>query len=113
MRITKKTLIVCFTLTCVLLQAQTISNQTTPRLIKGKASEVGLSEVRLARIDSMCLEAIEKGHLPGMVALVSRHGKIVYHKAFGIANAVTKKSFKKMIFLDLLHNLKQLQQLRL
>jgi CubicO group peptidase (beta-lactamase class C family) len=82
-------------LTCILTQAQTISNQSTPSLLEGKASDVGLSSERLARIDSMCLEAIQEGHLPGVVALVSRNGKIVYHKAFGTSNATTKKKLQK------------------
>jgi CubicO group peptidase (beta-lactamase class C family) len=31
----------------------------------------------------MCLDAIENQEIPGIVALVARHGKIVYQKAFG------------------------------
>lgn len=34
----------------------------------------------------MCQQAVSKGALPGLVALVARHGKIVYYKAFGMAN---------------------------
>ena len=33
---------------------------------------------RLARIDSMCQQAVAKGDIPGIVALVARNGKIVY-----------------------------------
>jgi hypothetical protein len=40
-----------------------------------------MSSERLARIDSMCNEAIIKGKIPGAVALVARKGKIVYFKA--------------------------------
>ena len=82
-------------LICVLAQAQTTSNQTSPKLSEGKAEIVGISSERLARIDSMCLAAIQEGHLPGMVALVARNGKIVYHKAFGTSNAETKKKLLK------------------
>jgi CubicO group peptidase (beta-lactamase class C family) len=79
---------------CFLLQAQTKSLQTSPALVHGIGSEVGVSEERLARIDSMCLEAIEDGDLPGMVALVARNGKIVYHKAFGTADAESGRTLK-------------------
>ena len=84
-----------FLFTCIALQAQTTSNQTSPKLIEGKVSEVGLSEERLARIDAMCIEAIEKKQVPGVVALVARNGKIIYHKAFGTSNATTKEKLQK------------------
>ena len=78
-------------LSCVLAQAQTKSNQSSLPLVYGKASEVGISEERLARIDSMCIQAIAEGDLPGVVALVARNGKIVYNKAFGTADAKSKR----------------------
>jgi CubicO group peptidase (beta-lactamase class C family) len=46
----------------------------------------GLSQERLSRIDSMFKDAISKDKIPGAVALVSRNGKIFYHKAFGMAD---------------------------
>jgi len=46
----------------------------------------GLSQERLSRIDSMFKDAISKEKIPGAVALVSRNGKILYHKAFGMAD---------------------------
>jgi CubicO group peptidase (beta-lactamase class C family) len=46
-----------------------------------------MSAERLARIDGMLEYAIASGEVPGAVALVARNGKIVYHKAFGTANA--------------------------
>lgn len=78
-------------LSCVFSQAQTKSNQSSLPLVYGKASEVGISEERLARIDSMCIQAIADGDLPGVVALVARNGKIVYNKAFGTADAKSKR----------------------
>ncbi|MBK8506632.1 MAG: beta-lactamase family protein [Saprospiraceae bacterium] len=65
----------------------------TPTLSKAVAlttanpESVGMSSSRLARIDQMCLDAIENQEVPGIVALVARHGKIVFHKAFGQATA--------------------------
>jgi CubicO group peptidase (beta-lactamase class C family) len=45
-----------------------------------------MSANRLARIDDLCEKAVAEGRVPGMVALVARHGRIVYHKAFGMAD---------------------------
>ena len=56
---------------------------------------VGMSTQRLARIDSMCTSAIAGGEIPGAVALVARDGKIVYYKAFGIADNQTGRRLKR------------------
>lgn len=82
-------------LNCISSQAQTKSNQSSAALLYGKGSEVGVSEERLARIDAMCLKAIEDGNIPGVVALVARKGKIVYHKAFGTSDAKSKRALQK------------------
>ncbi len=82
-------------LNCISSQAQTKSNQSSSALVDGKGSEVGVSEERLARIDTMCLKAIEDGDIPGVVALVARNGKIVYHKAFGTSDAKSKRTLQK------------------
>nr|WP_246164396.1 serine hydrolase [Xanthovirga aplysinae] len=54
-----------------------------------------MSDKRLARIDSMCIQTIQEGDLPGMVVLVARNGKIVYHKAFGVANPKTERELRR------------------
>ncbi len=91
-----KTLIITITLvTCNVLVAQTKSSQVTPKLVTGNASDFGMSNERLARIDSMCLHAIQDGNIPGAVALVVRNNKVVYHKAFGTSNAETNQKVKK------------------
>lgn len=74
--------------------AQTPSIQQSPPLVAAPPASVGMSEARLARIDAMCEAAIEAGDVPGMVALVARHGKIVYHKAFGLADVEAKRPFR-------------------
>ena len=48
--------------------------------------ETGISEDRLKRIDQICTNAIAAGDIPGVVALISRKGKTVYHKAYGYAD---------------------------
>ncbi|HKX57169.1 MAG TPA: hypothetical protein VJN01_13750, partial [Xanthomonadales bacterium] len=40
-------------------------------------ADAGISEERLERIDAAIDQAIKEGEIPGAVALVARHGKIV------------------------------------
>jgi len=74
--------------------AQTKSLKNSPLLEEGTAASVGVSEERLARIEAMCQEAIGE-QVPGIVALVARNGKIIYHKAFGTADAETQSPLQK------------------
>lgn len=68
------------------LHAQTKSIKKSPILAEAPPAGAGMSAERLARIDSMCLQAIAENQVPGIVALVARQGKIVYYKAFGKAD---------------------------
>lgn len=67
-------------------EAQTASVIYSPPLSEGYAESVGMSPERLARIDAMFETAIGNGDIPGAVALIARDGKIIYHKAFGMAD---------------------------
>lgn len=75
--------------------AQTKSIQTSPPLSETSAGSVGMSEERLARIDAMLNQSVEKNEIPGAVALIARNGKIVYYKAFGFANNLEQKRLKR------------------
>ncbi len=66
--------------------AQTHSMRHSPPLAYGAPAKAGMSVERLRRIDRMCEEAVREGQVPGVVALVARNGRIVYHKAFGMAD---------------------------
>ena len=55
---------------------------------------VGMSATRLARIDTMVEGDIAAGRLPGMVVAVARRGKVVYQKAFGVANRETREPMR-------------------
>lgn len=74
---------------------QTHSIKKSPVLTEGAASSVGMSEERLARIDAMCKEAVDKSQIPGVVALVARNGKIVYYKAFGMSDNESGRVLKR------------------
>ncbi|WKN42421.1 serine hydrolase domain-containing protein [Tunicatimonas pelagia] len=82
----------------ITVSAQTKSTQQSPPLSEAKPESVGMSAERLARIDAMAKEAVEDNEVPGLVALVARKGKIVYHKAFGTANSSGRKLEKDAIF---------------
>jgi CubicO group peptidase (beta-lactamase class C family) len=75
--------------------AQTKSIQSTLPLSGDSPRSVGISEERLERIDQMLINAIENNLIPGAVALIARNGKIVYHKAFGLADSETNKSLRR------------------
>ncbi len=71
------------------LQAQTPSSKKSPALTPASPSSVGISPERLVRIDAVLEKSVTDGDIPGTVALITRNGKIVYHKAFGTADAET------------------------
>ena len=74
--------------------AQTKSIKKSAPLSEDSPESVGMSSERLARIDDRCKEAVLKGDIPGVVALIARDGKIVYHKAFGMADNTSGRSLK-------------------
>ena len=57
--------------------------------------DTGLSTERLNRIDTVMNNYITQGKMPGMVALIARHGKIAYHKSFGKMNLENNKDMSK------------------
>jgi CubicO group peptidase (beta-lactamase class C family) len=63
--------------------SQTVSLKHSPALTEGSPASVGMSEERLGRLADMCARAVADGEIPGAVALVARHGKIVLHHAWG------------------------------
>lgn len=75
--------------------AQTRSARKSPVLREASPRSVGMSAERLARIDAMCERAVAEGEVPGIVALVARKGRIVYYKAFGLADPVTNRPLRR------------------
>lgn len=75
--------------------AQTTSINKSPPLQEATPESVGMSTERLARIDALCESAVSAGDIPGVVALVARKGKIIYWKAFGMADNESGQSLKR------------------
>lgn len=77
---------------------QTRSMLKSPPLAPASPESVGMSQDRLDRIDAMCKQAITEDQVPGIVALVARKGKIVFHQAYGTSNADGSQLDKNSIF---------------
>lgn len=69
--------------------------QSTSSTLQTPAAVSGISPDRLKRIDALLQEYVDKGWMPGAVALVARDGKIIYHKAVGYSNIEGKKPLVK------------------
>lgn len=90
----KKQLLILFLIIPFIAFAQTKSAQKSPPLSNASPESVGMSSERLARIDAVCEQAVANGDVPGVVALVARNGKIIYHKAFGQSDISANKAMK-------------------
>lgn len=62
---------------------------------------VGMSSAALKKIDEIATDAVEKGAAPGMVVLVAKDGKVVYHKAFGYTTMDKKEPMTTDMVFDL------------
>lgn len=68
----------------------TLAQSPKPTLQAASPESAGFSPERLKRLDTMLTGWVERGRTNGAVALIARHGKIVYHKAFGFDDAEKK-----------------------
>jgi CubicO group peptidase (beta-lactamase class C family) len=64
-------------------------------LSEASPESTGMSAERLARIDTMLQQAVSEDKIPGAVALVVRNGKIVFYKAFGMADNESGRAMKR------------------
>ena len=72
------------------------NNSKPPQqLIAVQPESVGFSSERLDRIDLVVNEYIERNWIPGAVGFIARHGKIVYHKSFGMRDPETQDPMEK------------------
>ncbi|SFB19119.1 serine hydrolase domain-containing protein [Algoriphagus aquimarinus] len=67
--------------------------------LQGKQTLKGISSERLERIDQMLDQTLSANQVPGLVALIVKDGKIVYHEAKGLADVPSgTKMAKDQIF---------------
>lgn len=72
------------------------ASPATKNIIKEvQPATAGFSSERLARIDKVLLEYVDKKWLAGGSAIIVHNGSIVYYKAFGYDDIATKKPEKK------------------
>jgi CubicO group peptidase (beta-lactamase class C family) len=73
-----------------------LTNYSFPQgLAVTDAKAVGLSPARLSRIDTVLNEFVRNGRMPGMVAMIARHGKVAYYKSFGKMDLEANKAMPK------------------
>ncbi|TAK41807.1 MAG: class A beta-lactamase-related serine hydrolase [Saprospiraceae bacterium] len=90
-----KNILTSFALACCLAAAaQTKSIHQSPPLSEASPESVGMSSGRLARLDSFLMKSVAGNDIPGAVALVARNGKIVFQKAYGMADNASKRAMK-------------------
>jgi len=87
--------VLLFSITTLTIFGQTNSIKKSPVLTEVAPGTVGMSAERLARIDAICREAVDQSQVPGVVALVAKNGKIVYYKAFGMAENQSGRILKR------------------
>ena len=71
-----------------------ISTKDLKRLQYSIPESVGMSSVKLQRIDSVANVVLEKKMAPGLQILVARHGVVVYEKSFGFHTDKKNNSVK-------------------
>lgn len=91
----KKLFTILLVTVSIAVGAQTRSVNKSLPLMEATPESVGMSGERLSHIDEMCKKAVSDGDLPGVAALVARNGKIVYYKAFGMADNQSKRGLKR------------------
>ncbi len=94
-RLMKNILFLAFAVFAMSAYAQTKSYKASPSLSESTAVGERMSNERLAHIDAMLTKAVEQKEIPGAVALIARNGKIVYYKAFGLADNESGRVLKR------------------
>lgn len=88
-----------FLCTSFSIAAQTSAPATQPVIVEtlkeASAESAGMSTERLARIDNLVKEYVDKKWIAGATILVARDGKIVYYKGLGYDDVDKKTPLKK------------------
>lgn len=61
----------------------------------GKQPIEGISEERISRIDDMLNEAVAQETIPGLVAMIVKDGRIIYHEAKGMSDVQSGSKMEK------------------
>ncbi|HEY1114032.1 MAG TPA: serine hydrolase domain-containing protein, partial [Chitinophagaceae bacterium] len=64
-------------------------------LQEASPATVGMSAEKLARIDALLQDYVDKGWIPGASAIIARNGKIVYYKSFGYRDRDARTPLKR------------------
>jgi CubicO group peptidase (beta-lactamase class C family) len=72
-----------------------VKNSTGPVLTEASPASAGMSAERLARIDNVINEYIDKKWIAGATVLIARNGKIIYYKGVGYDDIDKKTPMKK------------------
>lgn len=89
----------CFVYLMLLSVNVFAQNPSTILSSQGKQLLNGVSSERLDRIDQMLEQTLSDNQVPGLVALIVKDGKIVYHEAKGLADVPSgTKMAKDQIF---------------
>lgn len=79
-------------LALIVLFNQSVFSQT---LTPGVPETQGMSTARLQRMDKVIDAYVDKSYMAGVVVLVARNGKTVYHKAYGYDDVSAKTAMDK------------------
>ena len=58
-------------------------------------ADAGLASERLGRLGAFVERAIAEGRIPGAVVLIARHGRVVHHEAYGVADRDTRRPMRR------------------
>jgi len=94
----KRTFLLIFLFATLILIGQDQSGEMSAALQVQTPESQAMSADRIQKIDAMLQVALKEGQVPGLVALIARNGKIVYHKAYGTANEKGDELDKNAIF---------------
>ena len=83
-----------FYLLCMLSIATTYA-QSPKSFTVAKPEDAGMSNERLARIDTYFQNLVTKKQIPGAVTLIIRNGKIVHNKTYGYSDIESGTALKK------------------
>ena len=75
-----------------LLRAERGAGAMTSAAAAPRPEEIGLSSARLARLGEVMRGEIERGRVPGAVALIARRGRLGYFESFGQRDAGRRRA---------------------